>query len=70
MGKIQEITRYTDQAAATMQMALKIRDAVLASMTDDECDADYLFDEAIWLAMQMLCGPLRATRIVSQCQVQ
>jgi hypothetical protein len=67
---MEEITKYTDRAADTTQLALKIRDAVLGVITEEEKNSGIYFDESVWLAMQMLCGPRDAASVISYCQVQ
>lgn len=59
-----------ERISATTDMAIKIRDAVQELLAQEGKDSPVMEDEAMWLAMQMICGPTKAALTVIQCQIR
>lgn len=57
-----------ERVNATTEMAIKIRDAVQELLAQEGKDSPVMEDEAMWLAMQMICGPHEAAMVVTRCQ--
>ncbi|MGC6061337.1 hypothetical protein [Enterobacter kobei] len=55
---------------ATTEMAIKIRDAVQELLAQEGKDSPVMEDEAMWLAMQMICGPHEAAMVVTRSQIR
>lgn len=53
----------------TAEMAIKIRQAVKEKLTAEELESTCV-GGAMWLAMQMLCGPYGAAREINSCRIQ